>query len=153
TAATTSAKAGTTTAKAATTTAKGAATTTPAAAGSTTTVPQTPASAASNAREHPAHPPNKQENLRKVGAIFQLIAIVALVFGLIYTTLWGLRTGLLSRAWATLGMIFGGALILPIIPALPGLVLWFAVLGLMFVGAWPRPLAPSWEAGKAVPWP
>jgi hypothetical protein len=32
-------------------------------------------------------------------------------------------------------------------------VLWFAALGLMFIGVWPRPLPPAWAAGEAVPWP
>src|SRR5947207_13012598 len=64
-----------------------------------------------------------------------------------------MRTGLLTRLMATLGMVFIGALIL--IPQLGpiGMVLWFAVLGLMLAGWWIRSLPPAWAAGEAIPWP
>jgi hypothetical protein len=54
---------------------------------------------------------------------------------------------------ATLGMVFIAALVL--LPGLGpfGLVLWFAVLGLMLAGWWIRPLPPAWAAGEAVAWP
>jgi hypothetical protein len=63
-----------------------------------------------------------------------------------------MRTGLLSRFWGALGMAFGLFLVIPLFPPIPGLVLWFAATGLMFLGLWPRPLPPAWEAGEAVPW-
>jgi hypothetical protein len=79
----------------------------------------------------------------------------ALMFlgGGIYTLVWCMRTGLLTRPIATIGMIFIAALLL--IPPLGpfGLLLWFAFLGLMLAGWWPRPLPPAWEALEAVPWP
>jgi MFS family permease len=114
--------------------------------------PPTPEQAASDARESLADDLNKDSGLLTAGAVLQTIAALSLVFGLIYTNLWAMRTGLLSRFWGALGMAFGLFLIFPLFPAIPGIVLWFAVLGLMFLGLWPRPLPPAWAAGEAVPW-
>jgi hypothetical protein len=136
------------TAKAGTTSATTTGTTTAAAA-----QPRTPDQAADAAREDLADDLNKDSTGLKIAGFLQLVAILALVFGLIYTSLWSMRTGLLSRFWGMLGIAFGLFLILPIFPAVPGIVLWFAALGLMFIGVWPRPLPPAWAAGEAVPWP
>ena len=121
--------------------------------GTTTTVPTpiTPAQAGSNAREDLADHINKHTTLLVVGGLISTIGVLALVFGMIYTALWCMRTGLLSRFWGALGMAFGLFLIIPLLPPIPGLVLWFAVLGLMFLGFWPRSLPPAWAAGEAIP--
>ncbi len=132
--------------KAATTTTTTA--TTPAAAAK----PKTPDQAASDAREGLADHLNKHTTLLIVGGIISTIGVLALVFGMIYTNLWCMRLGLLTRFWGALGMAFGLFLIIPLFPPIPGLVLWFAVLGLMLVGRWPRPLPPAWAAGEAIPW-
>jgi hypothetical protein len=76
-----------------------------------------------------------------------------MVFGMIYTSIWCMRTGLLTRFWGALGIAFGLFLIIPLFPPIPGIVLWFAAIGLMFLGVWPRPLPPAWAAGEAIPWP
>jgi uncharacterized membrane protein len=124
--------------------------------GTTTTAaaakPKTPDEAASSAREGLADHLNKHTGLLIAGGLISTIGVLALVFGMIYTNLWSMRTGLVSRFWGALGMAFGLFLILPLFPPVPGLVLWFAVLGLMFLGLWPRPLPPAWGAGEAVPW-
>ena len=122
--------------------------------GTTTTVaaPATPDQAASNARENLADHINKHTTLLIAGGLISTIGVLALVFGMIYTNLWTMRTGLLSRFWGALGMAFGLFLVIPIFPPIPGLVLWFAAIGLMFLGLWPRPLPPAWAAGEAVPW-
>jgi hypothetical protein len=75
-----------------------------------------------------------------------------MVFGMIYTNLWCMRLGLLTRFWGALGMAFGLFLVIPLFPPIPGLVLWFAVTGLMLAGLWPKPLPPAWAAGEAIPW-
>jgi hypothetical protein len=64
-----------------------------------------------------------------------------------------MRTGLLTRFMATIGMVFIAALVL--LPQLGpfGMILWFAVLGLMLSGWWVRPLPPAWAAGEGIPWP
>ena len=122
--------------------------------GTTTTVatPVTPDQADSNARENLADHINKHTTLLIVGGLISTIGLLSLVFGMIYTNLWAMRTGLLSRFWGALGMAFGLFLVIPLFPPIPGLVLWFAAIGLMFLGLWPRPLPPAWEAGEAVPW-
>ena len=112
----------------------------------------TPDQAASNARENLADHINKHTTLLIAGGLISTIGVLALVFGMIYTNLWTMRTGLLSRFWGALGMAFGLFLVIPIFPPIPGLVLWFAAIGLMFLGLWPRPLPPAWAAGEAVPW-
>jgi hypothetical protein len=122
--------------------------------GTTTTVatPITPDQAQGNARENLADDINKHTALLVAGGFIGFVGRLALVFGLIYTSLWSMRVGLLSRLWSTVGMIAGAGLILlgPIGLAL--MVLWFAATGLMFIGVWPGPLAPAWAAGEAVPW-
>jgi hypothetical protein len=118
----------------------------------TTAARPTPDQAASNARENLADHLNKHTTLLVIGGLISTIGVLALVFGMIYTNLWCMRTGLLSRFWGALGMAFGLFLIIPIFPPIPGLVLWFAATGLMLLGLWPRPLPPAWGAGEAVPW-
>jgi hypothetical protein len=84
--------------------------------------------------------------------IASTLGSLLLVVGAIYTLLWTMRTGLLSRFMATLGIVFIAALIFAQALGLPGLVLWFAAIALMFIGVWPRPLPPAWAAGEAIPW-
>ena len=53
---------------------------------------------------------------------------------------------------AMLGLALGISLLL--VPVgIFGLVLWFAVIGLMLARWWPAPLPPAWDAGEAIPWP
>ncbi|HSR25363.1 MAG TPA: hypothetical protein VLW53_17540 [Candidatus Eisenbacteria bacterium] len=134
-----------------TTTATGTTTT---ATGTTTTAakPKTPDQAASSAREDLADHLNKHTAVLIVGELISTIGVFGLLFGLIYTNLWAMRTGLLSRFFGALGMAFGLVQLIPLVPPLPALVLYFAILGLMLVGFWPRPLPPAWAAGEAVPW-
>lgn len=87
-----------------------------------------------------------------LGTYLTIPGLLGLVIGLVYIPLWAMRTGLLTRFWATLGMALGVSLILLPFAQL-GLVLWFAVIGLMLLAVWPGPRPPAWEAGEAVPWP
>jgi len=81
-----------------------------------------------------------------------LPGILAMLAALIYIPLWSMRTGLLTRFWATLGMALAvGQVILGDAGRL-GLLLWFAVIGLMLLGFWPGARPPAWDAGEAVPW-
>jgi MFS family permease len=130
-------------------------TTTPTATGSTTAAPaaaRTPDEAAHDAREDLADDTNRDEALEIGGGIVSTIGVLALVFGMIYTSIWCMRVGLLTRFWGALGIAFGLFLVIPIFPPVPGLVLWFAAISLMFIGVWPRPLPPAWAAGEAKPW-
>jgi hypothetical protein len=73
---------------------------------------------------------------------------VAIAF--FYTCLWAMRTGLLGRFWASLGMALGVTVLLGII-LLP--MIWFIYIGLLFLGWVPGGRPPAWAAGEAVPWP
>jgi hypothetical protein len=82
-----------------------------------------------------------------------LPALLGLVIGMVYIPLQALRTGLLTRFWATLGMALGAALIIiPLVPLI-GLMMWFIFLGLVIVDRWPGGRPPAWEEGRAIPWP
>ena len=122
--------------------------------GTTTTAaqPKTPDQAAHDAREGLADHLNKHTTVLIVGGLLSTIGVLAFVFGMVYTNLWSMRLGLLSRLWGAVGMAFGLFLVIPLLPPIPGLVLWFAVTGLMLLGLWPRPLPPAWAAGEAIPW-
>jgi hypothetical protein len=121
--------------------------------GSTTTTPAlTPAQRAANAKKDFAtHEINHSSKVR-AARITGLLGALTLIGGVVYTLIWTMRTGLLTRFMATLGMVFIAALVL--IPSLGpiGIVLWFAVLGLMLAGWWIRSLPPAWAAGEAIPW-
>ncbi len=130
------------------------------ATGSTTTgttgtavQPKSPDQAAHDAREGLADHLNKHTTVLIAGGLLSTIGVLALVFAMIYTNLWCMRLGLLTRFWGAVGMAFGLFLIIPLLPPIPGLVLWFAVIGLMLAGLWPRALPPAWAAAEAVPWP
>ena len=89
----------------------------------------------------------------QVAAVTGLVGALGFVFALVYTSLWAFRTGLLTRFWGTLGMALGVALIFLGSLGFLGLLIWFAVLGLMFVGIFPGGRPPAWAAGMAIPWP
>jgi hypothetical protein len=117
----------------------------------TTTTPQTPQQAAGNARDDLASDLIDDSTLLKVGSLLRFVGLISFVFAMIYIPLWAMRTGLLTRFWAMLGLALGVSLLL--VPVgIFGLVLWFAVLGLMLAGWWPSPLPPAWAAGEAIPW-
>lgn len=84
-----------------------------------------------------------------------LLAGLALAAGMIATTLNALRVGLLPRWMAFLGMFTGLLIFLPlggaelqIVPAF-----WMVMMGVLFLGKWPKEKPPAWAAGEARPWP
>jgi hypothetical protein len=114
--------------------------------------PLTPSQAAANKKDDLATDLIDDSGAVKTGALLRFPAIIGLVIGLIYIPLWALRTGLLTRFWASLGMALGASLVL--IPfGILGVVLWFAVIGLMLAGWWPAPRPPAWATGEAIPFP
>lgn len=87
---------------------------------------------------------------RGIATGFGLGGRLGLAFALLYTCLWALRTGLLSRFWGSLGMAMGAAtLLLPI--QFP--MIWFLYFGLLTAGWVPGGRPPAWAAGEAIPWP
>ncbi len=83
------------------------------------------------------------------------VATIAIIFGMVYTCLWGVRTGLLTRFHGTLGMALGATFILPplIGLTLPALLAWFMYFGLLIAGRTPKGRPPAWDAGVAIPPP
>jgi hypothetical protein len=130
--------------------------TTPSGGTTTTTVPAgkplTQDQAGSVARENLADHLNRHTTMLIIGGLVSTIGVLGMVFGMVYTSMWCMRLGLLTRFWGALGIAFGLFLVIPIFPPIPGLVLFFAAIGLMFLGVWPRPLPPAWAAGEAIPW-
>jgi len=72
------------------------------------------------------------------------------VVALLYTCLWAMRTGLLTRFWGSLGMALGIATLLGL---LPFLLIWLIYVALLVLGKIPGGRPPAWEAGEAIPWP
>jgi hypothetical protein len=116
---------------------------------------RTPDQAANDARENLADDLGKHYALASIAGVLQLIGIVGVLLAFIYTPLWAMRTGLLTRPVSFLGIVAGILLVLPVLGPLSGLavVVWSAIIGLLFLGYWVRPLPPAWAAGEAIPWP
>lgn len=85
-----------------------------------------------------------------VATVFGIVGGLILIFGLFYTSLWAMRTGVLGRFWASFGMALGVAVVLGITPFL---LIWLAYLGLLIGGWAPGGRPPAWAAGEAIPWP
>jgi hypothetical protein len=92
----------------------------------------------------------RDSTLLKIGQFAGLAGGLALVAGLLYTGLWAMRTGLLTRFWGSLGMAVGFASIIGFSPLT---FIWFIVIGVMLTGVLPGGRPPAWEAGRAIPWP
>lgn len=95
--------------------------------------------------------------LLQVGAFAGLAGLAAFAFGVIYTSMWGRRVGLLTRFWGTLGVAFGIAFLLTFVLQTPigffGVLLWLVHVALVGNGRWMGGPLPAWEQGRAVPWP
>lgn len=81
-----------------------------------------------------------------------LAGALGFAVALLYSGLWAMRTGFLSRFWGSLGMVAGIAILLGPILLLVTLV-FFVYFGLLCLGIVPGGRPPAWEAGEAVPWP
>ena len=79
--------------------------------------------------------------------------VLGFVFGTVYTSLWAMRTGLLTRFMGTLGMALAASLVLLAQAfSLLALMLWFVYLAVIILDKVPRGRPPAWDAGEAVPW-
>lgn len=76
--------------------------------------------------------------------------ILAIVFGVVYSALWGMRSGLLTRFWGTLGMAFGAFLFLGSFAGSPigllGTLFFLLHVALVASGRWPGAQPPAWQA-------
>ena len=82
-----------------------------------------------------------------------LPGMLSLIFAMVYTPLWAVRTGLLPRFFGTFGMALGASLIFILQIALLVMLCWFAYFGLMLLGRTRAGRPPAWDAGEAIPWP
>ncbi len=84
-----------------------------------------------------------------------LLAGLALAAGMIATMINALRVGLLPRWMAFLGMFTALLIFLPIGGAELQLVpaFWLVMMGVLYMGRWPKGTPPAWAAGEARPWP
>jgi hypothetical protein len=89
-------------------------------------------------------------SVQGVATGFGLGGRLGLAFALVYTCLWGMRTGLLTRFWGSLGIALGVAALLLLIQFT---LIWFLYFGLLAAGWLPGGRPPAWAAGKAIPWP
>jgi len=91
----------------------------------------------------------------QIVAYLSLLAGIALVVGMIVVMLNSLRTGLLPRWMAFLGMFSALLILLPNIGPTLQLIpaFWLVMMGMLLSGKWPGGDPPAWEAGEARPWP
>jgi hypothetical protein len=75
---------------------------------------------------------------------------IGLAFALLYTCLWAMRTGLLTRFWGSLGMAMGAAALLLLIQFT---LIWFLYFALLAAGWVPGGRPPAWASAEAIPWP
>ena len=85
--------------------------------------------------------------LRPLAAGFGLGGQIGFVVAMVYTCLYAMRVGLLTRFWGSLGMALGAVSFLFFQFAL----LWFIYLGILLLRKDSQP--PAWASGEPVPWP
>lgn len=81
---------------------------------------------------------------------FGLGGRLGLAVALLYSCLFAMRVGLLTRFWGSLGMALGVAALLLRVEFT---MIWFIYFGLLLVGRLPGGRPPAWAAGEAIPWP
>ncbi len=91
-----------------------------------------------------------EASLRGAATGFGLAGRLGLAVALFYSCLWGMRTGLLSRFWGSLGMALGVAALLLLVQFT---LIFFIYFGLVLIGKLPGGRPPAWAAGEAIPWP
>jgi hypothetical protein len=88
--------------------------------------------------------------LQGLGFGFGLAGRLGFAVALLYTCLYAMRVGLLSRFWGSMGMALGVA---SLILAPEFALIFFVYFGLLAIGKLPSGRPPAWAAGEAVPWP
>lgn len=93
----------------------------------------------------------KEASLAPLATGLGLAGAFGFVVTLLYTGLWSMRTGLLSRFWGSVGMVAGIAFLLG--PLFLVALVFFVYFGMLCFGIVPGGRPRAWEAGEAVPWP
>ena len=91
-----------------------------------------------------------EATIRDAATGFGLAGRIGLAVALVYSCLWGMRVGLLTRFWGSLGMALGVAALLLLVQFC---LIFFIYFGLLLIGKLPGGRPPAWAAGEAVPWP
>lgn len=91
-----------------------------------------------------------EASTRGLATGFGLGGRLGLAAALLYSCLWGMRVGLLTRFWGSLGMALGVAALLLLVQFV---LIFFIYFGLLLIGRIPGGRPPAWAAGEAVPWP
>jgi hypothetical protein len=78
-----------------------------------------------------------------------LAGLLGFTIAVVYCSLWGMRTGLLTRFWGSLGIALGAVFVFFTLFTL----VWFIYIGLLFAGWVPGGRPPAWASGTAMPWP
>ena len=91
-----------------------------------------------------------EASLAGLATFFGIAGGFGLIVGLFYTSLWAMRTGVLGRFWAALGMALGVTVLLGVVLFL---LFWLIYVGLLIGGWAPGGRPPAWAAGEAIPWP
>jgi hypothetical protein len=89
-------------------------------------------------------------SLRGAATGFGLGGRIGLAFALVYSCLYAMRVGLLTRFWGSLGMALGVAALLLLVQFS---LIFFIYFGLLLIGKLPGGRPPAWAAGEAIPWP
>lgn len=97
-----------------------------------------------------------ENSLFQAGGFVGIAGLFAFTVGIFYTGLHAMRTGLLTRFWATLGMALSVLMLLSQVfgpVGIVGVLVWTVAVSLQAAGRWPGGRPRAWEVGKAVPWP
>lgn len=89
----------------------------------------------------------KDAPLRALSAGFGFAGQLGFLVAMVYTCLYAMRVGLLTRFWGSLGMALGAVSFIFFQFAL----LWFVYLGILLLRRDSQP--PAWAAGEPIPWP
>src|SRR6201996_920333 len=105
---------------------------------------------ATEQKESAAENALSEASLRDAATGFGLAGRIGLAVALVYCCLWGMRVGLLSRFWGSLGMALGVAALLLLVQFC---LIFFIYFALVLINKLPGGRPPAWAAGEAVPWP
>ena len=91
-----------------------------------------------------------EASLRNAATGLGLAGRLGLLIALVYSCLWAMRVGLLTKFWGSFGMALGVAALILLVQFC---LIFFIYFALLLVGKLPRGRPPAWAAGEAVPWP
>jgi len=91
-----------------------------------------------------------EASLRNAATGFGLAGRIGLAVALVYSCLWAMRVGLLTKFWGSFGMALGVAALILLVQFC---LIFFIYFGLLLIGKLPRGRPPAWAAGEAIPWP